>query len=282
MELASLEIRIDRSENLPVLPQAVSKILKLADDPNSSAREMEQIIERDPAISAKLLKVANSAYYGAVTVPTIGRAISFLGMNTVRSLAVSVAFQQMAMTKNRESSFDRFEYWRHSLATATACRIIGKLKFGVKAEELYCAGIIHDVGMLVMERFMPSNFEESLRQSIGSRRPLHEIEMDNLGYSHTVVSSLLARKWGFSKLIQNATQYHLDPELDPDCYDTTCVLHVANALAHEAGFTNSMPNVKYEVMSSAAMAINLPPEQFPVIIEVITQEVGRAEDAMAA
>ncbi|MBC8065896.1 MAG: HDOD domain-containing protein, partial [Chlorobia bacterium] len=137
VNLQSLEIKIARSENLPVLPQIVSQIMKLADDPDASPKEMEQIIERDPAVTAKILRVANSSYYGVNNIPSIARAISMLGMNTIRSLIIGVAYQQIISGRTFASHFNKLEFWRHSLGVGTGSRILSKIKIPLSAEELY-------------------------------------------------------------------------------------------------------------------------------------------------
>lgn len=280
LELASLEIRIARSENLPVLPQAVSQVLKLVDDPNVSSREVEKVIECDPAITAKILRVANSAYYGGNTVPTIGRAISFLGLNSIRSLVVSVAFQQLISNSSKTTNFNKIEYWRHCLAVATAARILGKIKLPIKAEELYCAGMMHDVGMLVMERFMAPDFDTSLARARAAMMPLHTVEELEIGFTHADVGGLLAEKWNLSKLVSHAIRYHHTPEEDGDYYETTSIVSAANVLAHQAGFTNNMPLNLYEIDAEVMEAIGLPTEQFDVIKNVIIEEVIKAQKAL--
>src|SRR5579871_4304738 len=162
VELRSLEIKISRSENLPVLPQIASSVLRLADDPDSSAREMEKLIERDSAIAAKILRVANSSYYGLSNVPSISRAISILGLNTVRSLVVGIAYQQIIAARQVSKLFSKVEFWRHSVAVATSAKILGKLKMPARAEELYSAGLMHDVGLLVLDRFAPNELDQAV------------------------------------------------------------------------------------------------------------------------
>lgn len=268
-----------RSENLPVLPQAVSSVLKLADDPDSSPRDLEKVIERDPAITAKVLRVANSAYYGAVTVPTVGRAISFLGLSSIRSLIVSVAFQQMISGKSSTSSFDRTEYWKHSLAVGTASRIIAKMRMPTKAEELYCAGMMHDIGMLVLDRFMPDEFDSSLVISKQMNLPLHLVEQEKVMFDHAEVGGMLAQRWGLVPMMQHAIRFHHNPMDDGDYYESTCIVSAANSLAHQIGFTNSQGQRDHTIDEEVAAAIGLPVEQFDVIKDVVLQEVQRAQDA---
>lgn len=279
MDLASLGIRIERSENLPVLSQAASHILRLVDNPDVSSHQVEAAIQKDSAITAKILKVANSAFYGSEGVPTVGRAVSVIGMNTVQSLVVGITFQQMAANKMECTNFGKLEFWRHSLAVATAARIIGKLTMASKAEELYCAGMMHDIGLLVMDRFLPKEFETNLKLCEQTKVPLFQIENKTLGYDHCTVGGLLAEKWSLTKIIKHAIQFHHNPKLDGDYYETTCVISAADALAHQSGFTNSAPAVSYEVDHEVAEAIGLPIEQFGAIQDVVVSEVNKAQAA---
>ena len=261
------------------MSQAASLVLSLVDHPNTGPRDIQNAIEKDPAITAKILKVANSAYYGGVEMPTVGRAIHFLGMNTIRSLVVGIAFQQMMGGKFATPSFNKVEFWKHSLAVATASRILGRMKVPFRAEELFCAGMMHDVGMLVMDRFMPHEFQSSLELCQHTRRPLFEIEKGVLGYDHAEIGGILADKWNLSKLIRNGIKYHHNPVLDGDYYETTCIISASDVLAHQCGYTNNVDNVKMEIDEEVAEAIGLPVEQFETIQAVVVSEVSKAQEA---
>ena len=224
MDLGSLAIKLARSENLPVLPQVVSSVLRLADDPDASPKEMERIIERDPGITAKILRVANSAYYGMSQCPTIGRAVTALGMNTIRSLVVGVAYQQVISGREMAAHYSKLEFWRHSLAVAAACRILGKMKMPAHAEELYGAGMMHDVGMLVMDRFCPEEFDAAIKTAQGESIPLHDAEIMMYGFDHTEVGEILAEKWGLSAIMKNAIRYHHTPYEDADHAESTSIV----------------------------------------------------------
>lgn len=279
MELASLEIRIKRNENLPVMSQTANAVLRLVDNPNTGPRDIQQAIEKDPAITGKILKVANSAYYGGVQIPTVGRAIHFLGMNSIRSLVVGIAFQQMIGGKVETPNFSKMEFWRHSLAVATASRILGKMKVPFKAEELYCAGMMHDVGMLVFDRFMPEEFQNALVICKESGRQLNEVERELHGYDHAEVGGLLADNWGLTKIIRHGIKFHHNPALDGDYYETTSIVSAADVIAHRCGFTNNVDNVKMEFDEEVAEAIGLPTEQFDTIQTVVISEVAKAQEA---
>lgn len=279
MDLRSLEIKIARSENLPVLPQIVSQVLKLADDPEASARDMERIVERDSAITAKILRVANSSYYGLNQVPSVARAISMLGMNTIRSLVVGVAYQQVISGRQQATQFSKLEFWRHSLGVGTAARIIAKMRLPSKAEELYVAGLMHDVGLLAMERFHPVELDKSVSYAVEQGLKLHEAENIMFGFDHARLGLLLAEKWGLSQLVLDAIRFHHEPFADDRNGATTSIIALANELAHQSGLTNSVPAFPTEVDRELLDTVGLPIEQLDVIKNVMVLEIAKAEEA---
>lgn len=279
MDLRTLELRIARSENLPVLPQVVSAVLKLADDPDASPREMERTVERDPAISAKILRVANSPYIGATNVNSIGRAVSVLGVNNVRSLAVGVAYQNIISGKQMSLKFEKLQFWRHSLATATAARILAKLKMAHRAEELYTAAMMHDVGLLVMEKFCPNELDAAITMAQTEQMPLYKAETMILGFNHTKIGVLLADRWGLSPVARAAIQYHHDPYADPDDSETTLFISAANAFAIQCGYINQAPPETIPFDPDLMDAVGLPEQQYAAIMTVLHAEITKAESA---
>lgn len=270
---------MSRSENLPTLPQAASHVLRLADNPDSNPREIERAIETDPAITAKILKIANSAYYGSNHVPTVGRAISFLGLTTVKSVVVSIAMQQMVNGKNTCIALNKLELWKHILAVATGARIIGKLKMQGKSEELYCAGMMHEIGLLAMEKFVPQELHAALVKAKNSNQSLLEVETQVMGFNHADVGLLLTKNWSLSPLIQDAISGWFSPNPESLYFDTTAVIAISKMMANSLGYSHSELDPGSEVDLRLAEAIELPQEQFGIIGEVITSELAKAQDA---
>lgn len=281
MDIASLEIQIARSENLPVLPQIVGAVLKLADDPNASSRAMERLVERDPAITAKILRVSNSSYYGLNQVTSIARAISLLGMNSVRSLVIGVAYQQVINSRQQARHFDKLEFWRHSLATATAARIVGRMKNPANTEELYGAAMMHDIGILVMDRFCSAELDQALITATSEGIQMHEAEQLVLGFDHAMVGGMLATKWGLSPLMTNAIRYHHDVTGDADTFETTCLIAAANGIAYRCGFRNNTATCEPSIPGEVLEALNMSEEQLAVIQTVVMGEVEKAETAFS-
>lgn len=278
MELSSLQIRIARSENLPVLPQAVSTILKLADDPNASQRELERAFERDPGITAKILKVANSAYYGMSNVSSVGRAISMLGMSTIRSVVLGVGMQAVLTGKSATRSFDRVQYWRHSLATAIVCRILGKLRAPSRAEELYSAGMMHDIGLIVLERFMPQELDQAIEMARRTGSPLWLCEKEIIGFSHADLGGLLAEKWNLSEFTKQAILYHHELPPDPIMGELIALVSASDCVAYESGYHNQTPNPPSDAIAAKAH-VGLPPEQWDIVMQVVAAELNKAQES---
>jgi HD-like signal output (HDOD) protein len=262
------------------LPQIVSTVLKIADDPDASARAMERVVERDSAITAKILKVANSPFYGLQQVPSIGRAISVLGLNNVRSLVINVAYQQMISGRVHSKLFDKLSFWQHSLGVATACRILAKIKMPLKAEELYGAGIMHDVGMLVLARYSPEEFDSAISISNEKRIPLHLAETQVFGFDHCVVGGLLAEQWRLSPILYSAIRHHHNVFQEPDQQETTSIVAAADWIAHEAGLRNNGGGYQAEMDAVAEMTLDLPREQYAVIVRVVQEEVSKVRQSM--
>jgi HD-like signal output (HDOD) protein len=280
VDLESLKIRMARSENLPPLPQVASQILKLADNSDTSARDIERAIEKDPAVTGKILRVASSPYYGGANVGTLGRAIGFLGMNQIRSIVVGLAMQQMMNSKSGAQTFSRVDFWRHSLTVATAGRILGKLRLASRADEIYCAGIMHDIGLIALERFLPNQLSLIINQTRSSGLPLETVELDVLGYTHRDVGMILAEQWQLGPVITNAIKYLHEPDEDDTCYETTCIVAVSEVLANRVGCTVCGTREASELDPDLIEAVGLPEAQYDVVIHVLEQEVAKTEESL--
>lgn len=269
---------IARSNNLAVIPQVVSEVLRLTDDPYVGSRALEQTIEREPGVSAKLLRVASSAYYGGQPVPSISRAIGVLGMNTIRSLVVSVAYHQNMSAKPQAACLDKVEFWKHSLAVATTARVLGKLKNPGLAEELYCAGLMHDVGILILDRFCPDLLDMSYEKARSLGIPLHVAEQDVMGFDHAVVGALLAKRWGLSPLLESAIRCH-HSLADADHLQTNAFIALADHLAHQSGCAGFKGLAGATLDPDVLTIVDLPEAQLEIIAKVVEAEVIRAQDA---
>jgi HD-like signal output (HDOD) protein len=153
------------------------------------------------------------------------------------------------------------------------------MKAPQKAEEIYGAAMMHDVGMLVMDRFCPDELDQVIARAQKERRPIHEIEASVHGYDHAVLGGLLADRWGLTGMIRGAVRYHHNADADPEDKEATTLVAVANALAHQCGFTNNVSQVQTEMPPALLEAIGMPAEQLDVIRVVVIKEIEQAQEA---
>jgi HD-like signal output (HDOD) protein len=220
----------------------VVHILKLYEDPNVTARKLEQLIEQDPALTAKIIRIAGSSMYGMKSVSTVNRALSVLGTNTLRSIAISLGYQQLLAGAKTDSNFDRFAFWRHCLATGVGSREIMRVVSPSLAEETYIAGLMHDIGVLALEKFANQYLALAVDQAGRRQCSLHIVETELHGFNHTEVGGFLAEKWSMTKRMKNAIRYHENPDEDNETRDSTAVVAAANHLAYLCGYP-AMPGI---------------------------------------
>lgn len=259
-----------------MLPEAVTAILNSSESTEGCQKTLERNIERDPAISAKILRVANSAVYGVNGIGSIGRAIAVLGVGTVRSLVLSVAYQNMVGGAVAARNFDHVAFWQHSLAAGTAARIIARIKMPLKAEEIYSAAMMHDIGMLVLDKFSPQLLETVISTSIEEERPMHEVERDLLKFTHADLGGMLAARWGLTPIMKAGIERHHGTTSTPTQVDA--IIYAANLLAHLGGYPNQGFADKRELPDEVAESLGMPAGQFEVILTVMRNEVEKAKD----
>jgi HD-like signal output (HDOD) protein len=277
VDLRTIELKIARGENLPVLPQVVSTVFRVVGDPHSTARDLEKLIEQDPGLTAKVLRVVNSPAYGVSQINSVGRALAVLGVNRVRNLLVSVAFQNMISDRSKSTKFNKVEYWRHSLAVAVAARGLARVSMAYRAEELFLIGLFHDIGLIVMDKFCPEILDLVIRYAEVHNIPLDEAETKIGAFSHAQLGSILAAKWGFGESVKVTVAGHHDPSSLSTPNNGTAIVYVANRLAHESGFTNQMPKVSIQVDEAMLKAIDVTTDQLEVVRSEMTQEVEKAQ-----
>jgi HD-like signal output (HDOD) protein len=237
MDLTKIEIKLSRATTLPILPSVVTELLILTKNSGANARDFERVINQDAALAAKILRTANSSYFGGNgQITTLPRAITQLGVNTIRSICMTVAFQNSLSKQTVNKRFNVGEFWRHSLAVACAAKVVACLRRSPLAEEAFVAGLVHDIGKLAMSMFMPleANYVYDLMESQNLSQ--YEAEQQFLQVTHQEIGFLAAQRWQLPDIYLAPISKHHTPtedvfEIDP----LTAFVHAGNAIAYEAG-----------------------------------------------
>ncbi|MEW5947513.1 MAG: HDOD domain-containing protein [bacterium] len=224
-----LEQVVSRLKDLPTLPSVVSEIVKIVDSPTTSASDLTKAISIDQALSAKVLKLVNSAFYGfPKKIETLTHAIVILGFNTVRSLALSISVLDFFSRRGARQQLNYVGFWQHSIGCSILARVIAKQAFPSIAEESFVAGLLHDIGILINDQFFPSDFSKALDLMKEQNLHLYKAEQNVLGFNHASVGRMLAEKWNLPDALLYAIAYHHDPLPSRDFYPITATIHAAN------------------------------------------------------
>lgn len=221
----------DAVARMPAFPKSVQKILELTRNINCAPKDIVGVIEKDPVVTVKILKVLNSAFYALPNkVTSVNRAVVFLGINTVKNLALSFASVGV-LPKSNSAGFDMERYLRHSLITAGVARQIAATHADGRIDPMDCyiAGLLHDFGKVVFAQFMADEFKQALAASQENESRLHQAEQEVIGADHTVVGSMLAERWQFPEGLVECIRHHHDAEIPPNLF-SEC-LYVADTLS---------------------------------------------------
>ena len=200
-----------QSGGLPTLPVMASRLITLMADEETTLADIARLISRDVALSAKILKVSNSAFYHfPQQIGSIQQAVSILGTNAVRSLVLSFSFLNTGKGEF-QNSFDFKAFWKHSLAAAAASRLVVEKVKGIEPEEVFVAGLLQNLGELIVARTMPNAYEQVLQTETASSADRLAVEADLLGADHPTIGSEVARSWGFPASLFIPMRYHHTP-----------------------------------------------------------------------
>ncbi|MGE5468349.1 MAG: HDOD domain-containing protein [Ignavibacteria bacterium] len=220
--MATLTVEVQRKlgtavERMPAFPQSVQKILDLTRDINCLPKDLVTVIEKDPVMTMKILRVINSAYYSLpAKITSVNQSVVYLGLNTIKNLALSIAAVGM-LPRFNTSGFDIQRYLLHSLTTAAVARQVAVhyARGQLDPSDAYIAGLLHDFGKAVFAQFMAAEFHEALARTRERNMPLHLAELEVIGANHALVGSMLATKWQFPEHLIACIRDHHDADAEP-------------------------------------------------------------------
>jgi len=221
---------------LPAMPHVASQVIQIVSDPDASARDLQNIIEKDQALTSQILKISNSAMFGLMReVKTLTHAIMILGFSTIRS--VVIASSSKHLYRGGKTGFKEQLLWLHSVSTALISRHIALKYSKMNAEEAFIGGLMHDVGKTILNKKCPNEYTEVIQEAYNGELPFIEAEKKYLSFDHTEVGSLLIRKWNLSESLEEAVKWHHQPMRATDANKTlTALIGLANQLAVDLEF----------------------------------------------
>ena len=223
---------IDEIDDLPTLPAVVTRLVGMVENPSTSAEDVNQLISQDPSLTAKILKLVNSAFYGfSRKISTVTEAVVILGFDTVKSLALSASVFD-AFDGEEMEDFDRVGLWEHSIATGVGAELIaGRIRYP-NMEEVMVAGILHKIGLVVIDIYFHDELIDILAYARKNNVTILKAEREILGVGHPAIGAWLAERWNLPEWITVAIAYYHDPFQAPEeDQQLPMLIHVGDVLA---------------------------------------------------
>ena len=248
-------------KNLPSIPKVVFEVTKLLNNPKTSASSLAELISKDQGLTSRILTVANSPLYGIKRrVSSIEFAVLILGFQDIHSIVTALSLVD-TINIVPGTNFDPAEFWMHSMVVGTAARGISQhlgFDFGGEA---FVAGILHDIGELVIYKFFNKEFDSVLQRSISKKLSIIDSEMDVLGMSHQEMGKYLADTWNLPEILCDAINYHHSPVQTTGNKKFVSTIHLVDYMTHRLGIASSFWDKDFVLDNSILNILNFHSEE---------------------
>lgn len=256
--LDAVQRRLEAIEELPALPTIIAEINELLGDPKTAAPQVAKIIMRDPSITAKVLKIVNSAFFGMPkTITSVNQAIVALGFNTVRSIVLCSAVMDIfGKSKLSETTFPRRDFWHFSVAVGAAARVVARNAGEKQTESMFVAGLLHGVGKIVMDEYFHELFAASFLKARSESMTLWQAQREVCGFTDAQVGGLMLKIWRLSPVFVESVMHQEVPmEADEENRKNAAYMLIGNVISRICGLGNPgdilIPRITEEDMALA-------------------------------
>ncbi|MEO7424240.1 MAG: HDOD domain-containing protein [Fibrobacteria bacterium] len=285
IESNELKALVQKITDLPTLPAMMATITRLMQDPRTSAEELGRAIATDPALVSKMLKLVNSAFYGFPgRISTITQAIVILGFSTIRNVVLTTSVLKAFGPNSNQNGFDVARFWEHSLLTGAIARSLAVEREANFIEETFIAGLLHDMGRIVLSQKLTSEFEKVVLVKNKAGISQLQAEQSVLKLTHGDIGGWLARKWNLPIPYVDVMRFHhfplesarLDPNIQADTTNLIYLVHAADVLSKN--LVDGKPDLAaIEGIDPAVRAeLKIGPEGWERFQERTVEEIGKA------
>lgn len=227
-----IRYQISQIKEIPPLPRSLQRLIEIIHNEVESPEELESIIRYDQSLAAKVLRVANSTYYGyRGKVRTISKAITIVGMNQVKSICLCSLLMSMLASGPELGDADREHLWKHAFTTSKIAAEMSKKRPWMNSEEASILGLVHDIGRLVMAMYFNEQYRAIMEIASKRKTPSWCVEMQ-LGLTHTQLGKYLASRWVFPDLFRAVIEFHHSPDNSKSFKTEVRLIYLANVLSN--------------------------------------------------
>jgi putative nucleotidyltransferase with HDIG domain len=272
---------VESIDQLPSLPAIVTKLIQVVNSPESSADDAAKLIEKDPGLTSKMIRLANSAFYGIPrSISSVSSAVVILGFNTIRSLVLSASVMKM-FAGSQQPALDKEKFWRHSITTAMAAKLIVRHFINVRMmdpESAFCAGILHDIGKLIFNEYMSKEYVEVTAFAEKNKMALLDAETSMLGINHAAIGKVISDKWALPLDLEYTLVYHHEPGAADQLNELVATINYADLLAHEAGASLWENEPVYVAKNNYRSILNVSDADHERIIQMLVDSLDKSNE----
>ena len=269
---------VSDSTKLFSLPTIFHKINQVVNDPETTFQDVAEIISQDVSLTARLLKIANSSFFGfSEKIETITHAVAVIGSDQHRDLALG-AYVIDAVKGMNQSSISMESFWKHSIAAGIASRVIAVYKRSENPERLYIAGMLHEVGRLIIFANFEKEVEKILQAYDEGNELLCDIEEKQFGWNHAYIGAEFLKSWNLSESQIGAVKFHLNP-LEANSFQMeTAIIHFGSIIAKILRLGNGGENFIPKIEAKAWDILKLPIDILPSIFQQVDSQYSETVD----
>lgn len=269
---------VSKITELMPLPDTIQKIVNLTKNPDTPLKKISDVLESDEAMASKVLKLANSSFYGfSKQVRTISHAVVCLGFNTIKQMSLT-AHSFSVLDKNLDGYYlDKGAMFQHSFGTALASRLLATKMFYPNSEEVYLMGLLHDIGKVILNQYAAEEFNKVVELYNKGGLAFHEAEQQVLGFDHGEIGSAVCQKWNLSDDIVETIRCHHRPEKASPLNLSVHMVHIANIIVTIMGIGIGIGGINQQISEKSLSALNLKEEDISMLMMGIMDELENDE-----
>lgn len=280
MPTVEIQNLVDNASELITLPQIAIRVNEIANDPESTSDDMAAVLTQDPALVVRMLKIANSAYYGlSAEIETITRAVSVLGTNKIRDLVLSSSAND-TFEGIPNTLISMHDFWHHSLYCGILAQILAKKSKKAHGESIFIAGLLHDIGQLLMFNQRPEKSHEAILLLMEGDEELESFEAERqvFDFDHMQVGAALIENWKLPPVLKECIEFHHEPDKAKQFPAEVALINIANSVAVMADFDSTNEDNEIPQINPASWTLTgLNKKDLPAAIEAAQSEIKEVE-----
>ncbi|MEZ7890545.1 MAG: HDOD domain-containing protein [Candidatus Wallbacteria bacterium] len=270
-------------ETIPTLPVIVTKIMQLVENPKTAAAEITKVVSLDPALTIKILKIVNSAYYGfPKQITTITHAIMILGFEDVKNIALGVSVFDIFKNKNVKDSvdFDRVAFWQHSIGVGACTKLLARRLRYKNPEEAFICGLLHDIGKIILDQYFHDEFNKVIKLVKDENLLFINAERRVNDMDHTEIGRVVTKKWGLPNTIVDSVSFHHNSSADIENNLLVSIVHAADVFCRIQKIGCGGDMLVPQLQKAAWDYLKLQPSDLAKIYQELAEEVKKADAFM--